>query len=103
MNVRPSWTVLDVQSTSDFQIETWIHEIDAVGLSTRSSVKVVLDAYPNKSYVGNIVELSKQSEKRPQWGKSAYYSAIVKFEELPSIRLLPGMSVRLLVDKELTK
>ena len=100
MNVRASWKVLDVQSTSNFQIETWIHEIDAVGLDENLEVEIVLDAYPNKKYRGVISSLSKQSERKALWGKSAYFPAIVTFETPPEINLLPGMSVRILVTKE---
>jgi multidrug resistance efflux pump len=102
MNVRPSWAVLDVQSTSDFQIETWVHEIDAVDLSEDTAVTIVLDAYPNKSYTGRIARLSKQSERKPQWSKSAYFPAVIEFEEMPKVDLLPGMSVRLEIDKGLS-
>ena len=100
MNVRPSWKVLDVQSTSNFQIETWIHEIDAVGLTQNSQVTVVLDAYPKRTYKGEIVSISKQSEKKTQWSKSAYFPAIINFTDSPTVNLLPGMSVRLLVNRE---
>jgi hypothetical protein len=100
MNVRASWKVLDVQSTSNFQIETWVHEIDAVGLNENVEVEIVLDAYPNKKYRGVISSLSKQSERKALWGKSAYFPAIVTFETPPKIDLLPGMSVRILVTKE---
>lgn len=100
MNVRPSWKVLDVQSTDNFQIETWIHEIDAVELHVNTTVNITLDAYPGQEYTGTIVNMSKQSEKKPQWSKSAYFPAIIRFDEAPSVNLLPGMSVRLLVDKE---
>ncbi|MFT6989373.1 MAG: hypothetical protein ACJASL_001344 [Paraglaciecola sp.] len=100
MNVRASWKVLDVQSTSNFQIETWVHEIDAVGLEENVEVEIVLDAYPNKKYRGVISSLSKQSERKALWGKSAYFPAIVTFETSPEINLLPGMSVRILVTKE---
>lgn len=99
MNVRPSWKVLEVQSISNFQIDTWIHEIDAVDLAENVKVTVVLDAYPGTEYIGTIVELSKQSEKKSQWSKSAYYPAVVTFDEPPKVNLLPGMSVRLLVNK----
>lgn len=98
MNVRPSWKVLDVQSTSNFQIETWIHEIDAVDLNENLEVTVILDAYPKKKYKGTILNMSKQSEKKPQWSKSAYFPAIITFNDLPDLKLLPGMSVRLLVN-----
>jgi hypothetical protein len=60
----------------------------------------VLDAYPNKKYRGVISSLSKQSERKALWGKSAYFPAIVTFETPPDIKLLPGMSVRMLVIKE---
>jgi multidrug resistance efflux pump len=99
MNVRASWKVLDVQSTSNFQIETWVHEIDAVGLNENVKVEIVLDAYPNKKYSGVISSLSKQSERKSLWGKSAYFPAIVTFSTPPEINLLPGMSVRMLVKK----
>ena len=99
MNVRASWKVLDVQSTSNFQIETWVHEIDAVGLSENVEVEIVLDAYPNKKYRGIISSLSKQSERKALWGKSAYFPAIVTFKAPPEVNLLPGMSVRMLVTK----
>ncbi len=100
MNVRASWKVLDVQSTTNFQIETWIHEIDAVGLSENSKVTVIFDAYPNKTYSASIINLSKQSEKKTQWSKSAYFPAIVAFNIAPDVNLMPGMSVRVLVQKE---
>jgi multidrug resistance efflux pump len=100
MNVRASWKVLDVQSTSNFQIETWVHEIDAVGLNENVEVEIVLDAYPNKKYRGLISSLSKQSERKALWGKSAYFPAIVTFETPPEVNLLPGMSVRISVTKE---
>jgi hypothetical protein len=99
MNVRASWKVLDVQSTSNFQIETWVHEIDAVGLDENLEVEIVFDAYPSKKYRGVISSLSKQSERKALWGKSAYFPAIVTFETPPEINLLPGMSVRMLVTK----
>ena len=99
MNVGASWKVLDVQSTSNFQIETWIHEIDAVELDENLEVEIVLDAYPNKKYRGVISSLSKQSERKALWSKSAYFPAIVTFDTAPEVNLLPGMSVRLLVTK----
>lgn len=98
MNVRASWKVLDVQSTDNFQIETWIHEIDAVGLSEQTQVNIVFDAYPQKTFVGTISALSKQSERKTQWSKSAYFPAIVRFDETPKLSLLPGMSVRMLIN-----
>lgn len=94
-NLQPSWKVMDVQATNNFQIETWIHEIDAVDLNDKTSVKLVIDAFPNRTFKGQIESISSQSEKRAQWSKSSYFPAIIKFTEIPDINLLPGMSVRI--------
>lgn len=97
-NLQPSWKVMDVQATTNFQIETWIHEIDAVGLKDKTKVELIVDAYPNKSFEGYIEAISSQSEKRAQWSKSSYFPAIVKFTTAPDINLLPGMSVRIQIN-----
>lgn len=94
-NLQPSWKLLDVQATTDFQIETWVHEIDAVGLVANTKVTLIIDAFPSKSFDGYIESISSQSEKRAQWSKSAYFPAIIKFTKAPDINLLPGMSVRI--------
>jgi multidrug efflux pump subunit AcrA (membrane-fusion protein) len=100
MNVQPSWTVLDVQAIESFQIESWIHEIDAVGLKEDMAVTLTLDTYPNKPFNGKIKTLSTQAEAKEQWSRSAYYPAIIEFESAPDVKLLPGMSVRILVKGE---
>ena len=99
MNVRPSWKVVDVQSSEAFQIETWVHEIDAIGLEDNTQVNIILDAYPDKTFKGKLVSLSPQSEAKPQWSKSAYFPAIIRFDNEPNIKLQPGMSVRIHVKK----
>lgn len=100
MNVRPSWKVVDVQSTSNFQIETWVHEIDAVGLKEQAKVKIIFDAFPNKEFSGTLSSLSRQSERKPQWSKSAYFPAVVSFDSAPELTLLPGMSVRMEINTD---
>lgn len=100
MNIQAAWKVLDVQSTDNFQIETWIHEIDAVDLEENMPVTVILDAYPDRKYQATLTNLSKQSEKKPQWSKSAYFPAIASFEKMPDVNLLPGMSVRLIIESK---
>lgn len=97
-NLQPSWKLMDVQATTNFQIETWVHEIDAVGLKDKTKVELIVDAYPNKSFEGYIEAISSQSEKRTQWSKSSYFPAIVKFTTPPNINLLPGMSVRIQIN-----
>lgn len=100
MNVRAGWKVIEVQSTSSFQIETWIHEIDVADLKVGAKVNIVLDAYPQKVFPGKIINLSTQSEPRVEWSKSVYFPAIVQFEKMPKQNLRQGMSVRIHVKME---
>lgn len=102
MNVQAAWNVLDVQAIEDFQIESWVHEIDVDKIRNQQDVELVLDAYPNEKFKGTMAFLSTQSEKRPQWSGSVYYPVIYRFSKEPDIALLPGMSVRIVVPQSET-
>lgn len=97
INVQASWQVMDVQATENFQIESWVHEIDADKLSARRKVALALDAYPEKRFSGELAFMSTQSEKKEQWSSSVYFPVVFTFEKMPKIKLLPGMSVRVLI------
>ena len=101
MNVQASWNVLDIQASDDFLIESWVHEIDAPKTQLGETVDVVFDAYPNKLYQATLTYKSTQAEKQAQWSNSVYFPLIFKFEEIPDVALLPGMSVRVEVPYEI--
>lgn len=93
-NVNASWKVLDVQAIEDFQIETWVHEVDAVDLNKNAEVALFFDAYPNIKISGQIKKISTQAEKYPQWSKSSYFPMVISFKSEIPFKLMPGMSVR---------
>lgn len=97
MNVEAAWNILDVQSSGNFQIETWVHEIDVDLIRNQNQVTLVLDAYPTKQFSGQLKFISTQSEKKQQWSDSVYYPIVYSFAKMPDIKLLPGMSVRVFV------
>lgn len=97
-NLNASWKVLDLQAIEDFQVETFVHEVDAVDLSPNSHITLIIDAFPRQQFVGHITKLSTQSEKKPEWGKSSYFPMTIRFDEQPDFKLLPGMSVRVIVE-----
>ncbi|GAA6185343.1 MULTISPECIES: HlyD family secretion protein [Alteromonadaceae] len=94
INVRAAWNIIDVQATDNFQIESWVHEIDVERLKANKNVELVLDAYPSKKFKGKLTFLSTQTEKKVQWSNSVYYPVIFQFVDTPELTLLPGMSVR---------
>ncbi len=94
LNVQAAWNILDVQATDSYQIESYVHEIDAHKIGQQPEVNLVLDAYPDKVFQGQLEVMSTQAEKQPQWSDSVYYPVIFRFEQTPQVKLLPGMSVR---------
>lgn len=99
INVNASWQILDIQGSDDFQIESWVHEIDADKLNQLTEVDLVLDAYPDTHLKGRLVSVSTQSEKKPQWSESVYFPVVFAFTTPPQQTLLPGMSVRVKLTK----
>lgn len=97
INIRSSWQVLDVQAIENFQIESWVHEIDESKLVEGANVDVFFDAYPQKSYSATLIKKSTQIEKKEQLSNSNYYPLIFNFNDIPAFDLLPGMSVRIKV------
>ncbi|MCP3428068.1 HlyD family secretion protein [Opacimonas viscosa] len=95
MNVQPSWKVLDVQASTDFIVESFVHEIDAIQLSQGQSVDITFDAFPGEAYTGEITKISSQAENKPQLSNAAYFPVEISFRSLPKRTLYPGMSVRI--------
>ncbi|MBT0586231.1 hypothetical protein [Alteromonas oceanisediminis] len=95
INVQAAWQIMDVQAIDDFQIESYVHEIDALSIDEGEQVSVVFDAYPDKRFTARLSKKSTQSEKQPQWSNSVYVPLVFHFLQTPDIDMLPGMSVRI--------
>ncbi|MBE1287342.1 MAG: HlyD family efflux transporter periplasmic adaptor subunit [Alteromonadaceae bacterium] len=100
MNVQQSWKVLDVQASTDLQIESYVHEIDALILKEGDPVTLTFDAFPGSYYSGTIASISRQVEKNPQLSNASYFPVIIEFNEVPERDLMIGMSVRIDIRKE---
>ena len=95
MNVQQSWKVLDVQASTDLQIESYVHEIDALKLTKGDPVMLTFDAFPESHYSGTIASIARQAEKNPMLSNASYFPVIIDFNELPDRELMIGMSVRI--------
>lgn len=95
MNIQASWKVLTVQAASTYQVTTWIHEVDAARINPlQGEYTLTLDAYPETSYSGKVLEVSSQAEQKSLWSDSAYYRVDIGFAEPLQQAVFPGMSVR---------
>lgn len=98
--VQASMNVMLVQGQDSFEVEAWLHEIDANKVALGDKATLTLDAFSDSSYPGKVSYVASQSEKKEEWSDSAYYLIKITFDKQPEQTLLPGMSVRVLVNKE---
>lgn len=98
--VQQSMRILSVQGEGSYQVNAWVHEVDVNKLSVGDLTQLSLDAFPNELYQGRISSIASQSESKEAWSESAYHLITVDFDRQPEQQLLPGMSVRVVVDKE---
>lgn len=98
--LRAAMKVMEVQDTSGFNIDAWVHEIDADRIQAGQQAIVTLDAYPQQQFSATVATIVSQPAKKSGWGDSAYYQLQLAFESLPRQKLLPGMSVRVVFPSE---
>ena len=98
--VQQAMKVMTLDGKDNYQVLAWVHELDVTGLKKGAQLGLTLDAYPDKTYSGEILSVASQSEKKESWGSSSYHLVKIKFDQQPKHKLLPGMSVRVVVDKE---
>lgn len=98
--LRAAMKVLEVQDTSGFNIDAWVHEIDADRIQVGQQASITLDAYPQTQFSAKVATIVSQPEKKSGWGDSAYYQLQLAFAALPQQKLLPGMSVRVVFPRE---
>lgn len=92
--LQAAMKVMEVQDISGFNIDAWVHEIDADRITKGQSATITLDAYPQQQFNATVTSIVSQPAKKSGWGESAYYQLQLAFDALPQLKLLPGMSVR---------
>lgn len=99
-SLQPAMKVMEIQDIEGFKIDAWVHEIDADQVSLNQSAMITLDAYPGHHYQALVSHQVSQPEKKAGWGDSAYYQLELTFVEMPEEKLLPGMSVRVVLNEK---
>ncbi len=92
-SVQSSWAVASIPGAGDESVQAWVNEVDWPKLKLNQSVKLILDAYPESSFKGEIIKISFQAESKKEWGIATYYEVAIKITEASKQTLIPGMSV----------
>ncbi len=100
ITVQQAMKVMSVEGQDNYQVLAWVHEVDVNKIAVGDMAKLTLDAFSSEPYQGKISSVASQSEKKAGWSTSAYHLVKIDFINQPEQTLLPGMSVRVVIDKE---
>ncbi len=91
-NVQTSFQIAQVADTSDLAIKVWINGVDKPHVKADTSVRIVMDALPDREFEGLLKSISDSGEKRLEWGDAIYYKGIVELPDGVESDFMPGMS-----------
>lgn len=91
-NVQTSFQIAQVADTSDLAIKVWINGVDKPHVKADTSVRIVMDALPDREFEGLLKSISDSGEKRLEWGDAIYYEGIVELPDGVESDFMPGMS-----------
>lgn len=83
-----------IPDMNSLQIKAWVNETEILTLKKGQRVNAVLNAFPQKEFLGSITDISKNAERRRKWGKAHYFTVIIKPNNLNFKEIKPGMSIR---------
>ena len=86
----------EVVSSGRMNVRAWALEPDRRGLAVGQPVTLAFDAMPGRKVTGRIAFISGAPDRRPEWGSGRYFSVDIDFDA-GKLRLLPGMSARVIV------
>ncbi|WP_407353572.1 HlyD family secretion protein [Luteimonas sp. R10] len=87
----------EVVSGGAMHVRAWALEPDRRGLQAGQPVDLSFDALPGRRVGGRITAISGAPERRPEWGDGRYFAVDIDFDG-DGLRLLPGMSVRVVAN-----
>jgi len=92
-STMPGSTAGEVVSGGDMRVQAWVLESDRAALRAGQPVQLSFDALPGRRVEGTIAAVAGAPERRPEWGEGRWFGVDVDFDS-NGLRLLPGMSVR---------
>lgn len=96
-SVMPGSVAGEVVGDGGVSVQAWVLESDRRALRAGQPVALGFDALPGRSVAGSISRISGAPERRPEWGEGRWFAVEIDFSG-DGLRLLPGMSVRVIAN-----
>lgn len=92
--MQSTWDVMEITDLSSLETSAYVSETDLAHVALGQVAELVLDAYPDRTYKGRVIEIGSRGETRDQWGTAAWFKIRVAFDQPDVARMRPGMSIR---------
>jgi len=96
-NVPATFTVATIPEMDSLEVEAQGNEAGIQRIKIDQAVDILLDAYPDRLFKGNVRDVSNSAEKIRLWGRAHYSAVRVSLEEPDGKIMKPGMSVKCIV------
>ena len=91
-----------VTDNGRFAVRAWALQPDRQALHVNQDVLLDFDALPGHQVQGHVTAIAGAPERRPEWGNGLYFPVDIDFAP-GRLRLLPGMSVRVIATTPASK
>jgi HlyD family secretion protein len=87
-------TLLEIPDTSRMRVRAWAYDSDYPFLEVGFPAQVVLDAIPDRTWTGRIVELAKTATPRENRSQLRAFQVLVLLDTTDPTVMKPGMTAR---------
>lgn len=95
MTAQPSWKIAEIPANSGKFVEAWLHEVDFRKVKKGDKATMIFDAFPDKQFPTEVIEISSQPEERTDWGEDVYYKLLFTLNNIADFDVLSGMNVQI--------
>ena len=89
-SVFPGTKLASLPDLSQMKAKIYIPEIEAIGIKKHQQVKIILHAFPDLTFTGQITQISKTAQPKKRDNPVKYFIITVILNEQDELRLLPG-------------
>ena len=88
-----------IPEMSTLQVIAALADVDDGRISSGMPVRIVLDAYPDKTYAGQITDITPVAQEPARQSLRRSFRVKVKLNQIDTQRMRPGLSAKVTVDR----
>jgi HlyD family secretion protein len=98
----PGMTVARIPDLATLYVRARLFDVDDGRLQAGQTIRARLDAFPDKVYEGRVREVGEVATQHSRRSQRRYFKVLIDLGETDPERMLPGMSVQIVAEQNLT-